>query len=141
MSPGRHLPGIIEHAATVCPRVAAHAPDDLRSPFGADEQQDGSSELGAWHVVGGVTDDDSAGPGEPPGPFSHALSRICRPRDSQASLVWRQRRGGLASGGPAACRAGGATDRFGGLIRGGGLSRPGGTTLQTKVGSSSRLVA
>ena len=38
-------------------------------------------------------------------------------------------------------RAGGATDRCGSLIRGGGLSRPGGTTLQTKVGSSTRLVA
>ena len=29
----------------------------------------------------------AAGPGERPGPFSHALSRIRRPRDSQASLA------------------------------------------------------
>ena len=67
--------------------------------------------------------------------LTRELSRSAR------AFAWRQRRGGLASGGPAACRAGGATDRFGSLIRGGGLSRPGGTTLQTKVGSSSRLVA
>ena len=60
-----------------------------------------------------TTEHVSPGPGEPPGPFSHALSRIRRPRDSQASLRPTQQRADAQTGAPSQllCREAGASPR------------------------------